>query len=59
MLDLLRIDKNALKRLDSAGKLDAIANGAAKFRQSFPSITYRQGLQLMGPDPDPGENWPV
>jgi hypothetical protein len=59
MLDLLRIDKNALKKLDTAGKLDAIASGAEKFKQSFQAITYEQGLGLMGPVRDPGENRPV
>jgi hypothetical protein len=59
MLDLLRIDKNALKKLDTPGKLDAIANGAAQFRQRYPAITYEQGLGLMGPVRDPGENRPV
>jgi hypothetical protein len=59
MLDLLRIDKNSLKKLDTAGKLDAIANGAAKFKQTFQPITYEEGLGLMGPVRDPGENRPV
>jgi hypothetical protein len=59
MLDLLRIDKNALKKLDTPGKLEAIASGAAKFRQSFEAITYERGLELMGPVRDPGENRPV
>jgi hypothetical protein len=59
MLDLLRIDKNTLKKLDTPGKLDALANGAAKFRQNFQAITYEQGLGLMGPVRDPGENRPV
>jgi hypothetical protein len=59
MLELLRIEKNALKKLDTAGKLDAIASGAAKFRQAFRAITYEEGLALMGPVRDPSENRPV
>jgi hypothetical protein len=59
MLDLLRIEKNALKKLDTPGKLDAIASGAARFRQSFEAITFERGLELMGPVRDPGENRPV
>lgn len=59
MLDLLRLDKNALKKLDTAGKLDAIADGAARFRPTFESISYEKGLGLMGPVRDPGENRPV
>ncbi len=59
MLDLLRIDKNALKKFDTAGKLDAIVSGAAKSRQDFQVITFEQGLGLMGPVRDPGEGRPV
>jgi hypothetical protein len=59
MLDLLRIDKNALKKLDTVAKLEAIARAAANFRNRFEAITYEEGLGLMGPVPDPGENRPV
>lgn len=59
MLDLLRIDKNSLKKLDTGGKLEAIARAAANFRQAFQPITYEEGLGLMGPVRDPGEGRPV
>jgi hypothetical protein len=59
MLDLLKIDKNVLKKADTAGKLDAIANGAAKFAHEFKAIGYEEGLALVGPVRDPGENRPV
>jgi hypothetical protein len=59
MLGLLKIDKNVLKKADTAGKLDAIANGAAKFEQGFKAISYEEGLGLVGPVRDPGENRPV
>jgi hypothetical protein len=59
MLELLRIDKNDLKKLDTGGKLEAVANAAAKFQGKFPSMTYEQGLERMGPVRDPAENRPV
>jgi hypothetical protein len=58
-LDLLRIEKNDLKKLDTAGKLDAIADAAAKFNKGFPLVTYEEGLALMGPVRDRGANRPV
>jgi len=59
MLELLHIDKNDIKKLDTAGKLQAVAKAAAKFGSKFPSMTYEEGLKRMGPVRDPGENRPV
>lgn len=59
MLELLKIEKNDLKKLDTAGKQDYIADKAMKFSASWPAITYEEGLALMGPVRDPGENRPV
>jgi hypothetical protein len=59
MLDLLRIEKNALKKLDTAGKIDAIVSATSKPKGTFEVITYEQGLGVMGPVRDPGENRPV
>jgi hypothetical protein len=59
LLELLYIERNDLKKLDTAAKLDAIADKAASFTADYPIITYEQGLALMGPVRNPNENRPV
>jgi len=59
LLELLRIDRDSVKKKDSNGKLDVIVNAVAKFKANYQEITYEQGLSLMGPVKDPGENRPV
>jgi hypothetical protein len=59
MLDLLYLEKNDLKKKDTAGKLDAVADAALKFDVTFDTITYAEGLTLMGPVRNPNENRPV
>ena len=59
MLDLLYLEKNELKKLDTAGKTDRVADAALKFDTPFDTITYAQGLELMGPVRNPNENRPV
>jgi hypothetical protein len=58
-LELLYLEKTELKKLDTAGKTDAIADKAASFSQTFPKITYEEGLKLMGPVRNLYENRPV
>jgi hypothetical protein len=59
LLELLRVEKNELKKLDTAGKLDRVADAAATFSDSFPAISYAQGLEVMGPVRNALENRPV
>jgi hypothetical protein len=59
LLELLYLEKTQLKKLDTAGKTDAIADKAASFSASFPKITFAEGLKLMGPVRNPYENRPV
>ena len=59
LLELLYLEKNELKKLDTAGKLDAVADAAMKFDITFDMITYAEGLELMGPVRNPNENRPV
>jgi hypothetical protein len=59
LLDLLYLERNDLKRLDTAGKVDRVADTAMKFSASFPTLSYEEGLSVMGPVRDPGENRPV
>ncbi len=58
-LELLYLEKNDLKKLDTAGKVDAIVDKAMGFSQSFPKITYEEGCKLMGPVRNIYENRPV
>lgn len=60
-LELLSIDKNDIKKLDTAGKLDYIADKALKeFNGSkFEEITVEQGLERMGPVRNKNEGRPV
>jgi hypothetical protein len=59
MLELLHLDKNDLKKLDTGGKLDAVARAAVEYDVTFDMMTYAEGLERMGPVRDPGENRPV
>ena len=59
LLDLFYLEKNDLKKKDTASKLDAVADAALKFNAVFETITYAQGLALMGPVRNPNENRPV
>ncbi len=59
ILELLYLEKTTLKKLDTAGKLDAVADAALNFEDSFPEITYEEGLTLMGPVRNKNENRPV
>ncbi|MET0389520.1 MAG: hypothetical protein ABW321_26340 [Polyangiales bacterium] len=59
LLELLRIDRDSLKKLDALGKIDAIVNAVPKFKASYPEITYEKGLEVMQEVKNPGENRPV
>ncbi len=56
---LLYLEKNDLKKLDTAGKVDAIVDKAMSFDQSFPKIGFEEGCKLMGPVRNVYENRPV
>lgn len=59
VLELLYLEKTELKKLDTAGKTDAIADKAVGFSASYPKISFEEGLKLMGPVRNPYENRPV
>lgn len=59
LLELLYLEKGELKKLDTAGKTDRVADAALKFDITFDTITYDEGLKLMGPVRNPNENRPV
>lgn len=48
LLELFRIEKSELKKLDTAGKLNAVAIKAAEFSEAWPEIGYEDGLKIMG-----------
>ena len=59
ILDLLRLEKGDLKKLDPAAKIDAIANAALRYAAKYPAISFEEGLQLMGAVRNPNETRPV
>jgi len=58
-LDLLGIDKNDIKKLDTAGKLDYVLDQAQGINAAYEVITYEQGVVLMEPVKNRNENRPV
>lgn len=58
-LDLMSIDKNDIKKLDTAGKLDYVMDAVAAFTASYQAITFEDGLKLMQPVKNRNENRPV
>lgn len=59
MLDLLEIDKNDIKKLDTAGKLDHVMDAARALKPAFDEISFAEGLERMGPVKNRNENRPV
>jgi hypothetical protein len=49
LLDLFHIERGDLKKVDTAGKLNAVADAAAAFSEKFEQISFEQGLEVMGP----------
>jgi hypothetical protein len=59
LLELLYLEKTELKKLDTAGKTDKIADKALAFTQSFQKISFDECRALAGPVRNPYENRPV
>jgi hypothetical protein len=59
LVELLKLDKDRLKKVGPLEKVETIATAAGKFKKSFDVISYERGLEVMGPVRDPGENRPV
>jgi hypothetical protein len=47
LIDLLYLDKAKMKKMDTAAKLDLIADGAAKYDQTYETISYEEGLKRL------------
>jgi hypothetical protein len=59
MLELVDVDKNDIKKLDTAGKLDYVLDAALGRSFSFDVISYEEGLSRMEPVKNRNENRPV
>ena len=59
MLELMGIDKNDIKKMNTAGKLDFVLDAAMGLDARYETITFSQGLELMGPVRNRNENRPV
>ncbi len=59
MMDLMSIDKNDTKKMDTAGKLDHLLDAALGFKEAYPIITLEDGLARMEPVKNRNENRPV
>lgn len=58
LLDLIGLERNDLKKLDTAAKLDKITEAAVKYKGKLPVISFEQGKAEMGPIRIP-DNRPV
>jgi hypothetical protein len=59
LLELFYLEKGDLKKLDTAGKQDAIVDAAEKWTAKFEEITFEEGVKRMGPVRNKNENRPV
>lgn len=59
MTELLSIDKNDIKKLDTGGKTDVVLDKARDWHEDFEPITYEKGLEVMEPVKNRRENRPV
>jgi hypothetical protein len=59
VLELMSIDKNDIKKLDTAGKLDYVLDVARGLNSSYPTLAFERGLELAGPVKNRNENRPV
>jgi hypothetical protein len=47
LIDFLYLDKVKMKKMDTAEKVDAIADGALKYTQAYEVISYDDGLKRL------------
>ena len=59
MMDLMSIDKNDVKKFDTAGKLDYLLDAATGFDEKYDVISFEEGLARMEPVKNRNENRPV
>ena len=59
MMDLMSIDKNDVKKLNTAGKLDHLLDAAIGFSENYEAISFEEGVARMEPVKNRNENRPV
>ncbi|MGV7219108.1 hypothetical protein [Bradyrhizobium sp. UFLA05-112] len=59
MMDLAGVDKNDIKKLDTAGKLDYLLDAAKSVDASYAELSYEEVLAKMKPVKNRNENRPV
>jgi len=59
IMEPMSIDKNNIKKYDTAGKLDYVLDAARVFDSDYQKITYEEGLGLMEPVKNRNGNRPV
>ena len=59
IMELMSIDKNDIKKLNTAGKLDYLLNAATGFDEKYDVISFEEGLARMEPVKNRNENRPV
>ena len=59
MMDLAGVDKNDIKKLDTAGKLDYLLDAARDLDGSYTEISFEDGIAKMEPVKNRNENRPV
>jgi hypothetical protein len=59
MMDLVGIDKNDIKKLDTAGKLDHVLDAATSLAAKYEEVSYEDALARMEPVKNRNENRPV
>lgn len=59
LLELVDIDKNDVKKLGGAGKLQFVMDRLLAFTASYPEISYEDGIATMEPVRNRNENRPV
>jgi hypothetical protein len=59
IMDLMSIDKNDIKKLNTAGKLDYVLDAATGFSEPYEQITFEEGVARMEPVKNRNENRPV
>lgn len=47
LIDYLYLDKTKMKKMDTAEKVDAIADGALKYGEKYEVISYEEGLKRL------------
>ena len=47
LIDFLYLDKNKMKKMDTADKVDAIADAALNYTQTYEIISFEEGLKRL------------